>query len=67
MREGTLNMRTFPEKMNNDKYKLKIAAISGASRALDYMDKNPKATKEEIIQHVTDRSDEIVDNIEDEI
>ncbi|MBU0761323.1 MAG: hypothetical protein KJ600_06860 [Nanoarchaeota archaeon] len=46
-------------------YKIKIAAISGASRALKFKEKNPLATEQEVIQFITSKMDEIIANIED--
>jgi hypothetical protein len=48
-----------------DSYKLKMAVISGASNALKFKDKNPNATEQEILQHITDNASEIIAKIED--
>jgi hypothetical protein len=47
-------------------YKLKMAVISGASHAIRYKEKNPKADEQEIIQHVTNQSEEIIKKIDEE-
>ncbi len=43
-----------------------MAVISGASYALKFRDKNPRATNEEAIRHVTEKMDDILRNIENE-
>ncbi|MBI2451918.1 hypothetical protein HYV50_02450 [Candidatus Pacearchaeota archaeon] len=43
--------------------RLKLAVISGASQAVKYKEKNPRATSSEIIQHVTDKVEEILEKI----
>ncbi|MFH1290447.1 MAG: hypothetical protein ABIH92_03495 [Nanoarchaeota archaeon] len=50
----------------SEDYKVKMAAISGASHALKFKEKNPQATDPEIIKHVTSIMDEIVAKIEDD-
>ncbi len=46
--------------------KLKMAVISGASHALKYKEKNPRAGDSEIIQHITREVDSILQNFEEE-
>lgn len=41
----------------------KVIAIAGATYALKFMRKNPKATKKEIMQLVMDHSDELAGNV----
>ncbi len=53
--------------MNEENKKLKIALISGASHALRYKEKNPGATEQEILQHLADESDEILEKIDEEL
>jgi hypothetical protein len=43
---------------------MKVAIIAGASEALKYQNRNPRATEQEIIQHVNDKANEIIENIE---
>ncbi len=50
-----------------ENHRLKMAIISGASHALEYKEKNPRASTEEIIQHITENAEEIVENIDEEI
>jgi len=50
-----------------EQYKLKMAVISGASKALDYKLKNPKATEDEIIQYITDNAEKIISEIDEEL
>ena len=47
-----------------DEKKIKMAVIAGASEALNYQMKNPRATESEILQHVSKRIRELVRNIE---
>jgi len=44
--------------------KIKMAVISGASEAIKFKDKNPDATNEEVMQHITDNSEKIAGNID---
>ena len=53
--------------MEEEDQKLKMAAISGAAHALRYKGKNPKATEQEIIQHITENADEILKKIDEEL
>jgi hypothetical protein len=48
----------------NQKNKLKIAMISGASYALKYKKKNPSISDEEILQQINRESDDILDKID---
>lgn len=48
----------------DEKKKLKMAIISGASHALEYKNKNISATDEEAIRHVTKKANEILNKIE---
>lgn len=47
-----------------EKESLKVGIIAGASEALKYLNRNPRANEQEIIQHVSDIADELVENIE---
>lgn len=51
----------------DDEEKFKIALISGAAHALNYKNRNPRASEEEIIQHVTNNADEILKKMDDEL
>jgi len=42
----------------------RMALIAGAASALRYKDKHPRATEQEIIQHVTNNADDIIDKID---
>ena len=44
---------------------IKKAVISGASHALKFKDRNPRATEQETLQHVMDNLDEILGKIEE--
>lgn len=48
--------------MNN---KIKMAVISGASKALEFLKIKPDATDEEIMQYVTDNSEKIAEKIDE--
>lgn len=50
----------------NENYKLKVAVLSGASKALKHKSENPKSTDEEIIQKITDQTKQILAEIDDE-
>ena len=52
--------------MEGEKYKLKMAVISGASHALKFKDENPKATTQKIMQDVTDNAEEIIKKIDED-
>lgn len=41
-----------------------MAIIAGASRALRYKDKNIRASDEEALRHVVEKTDEILENID---
>ncbi|MFH1425794.1 MAG: hypothetical protein ABIG28_03665 [archaeon] len=47
-------------------YKLKMAAISGASHAIRFREKNPRTTEGEVIKHVTEKIEEIISEIDGE-
>jgi len=51
--------------MDEENKKLKMAIISGASHALKYKEKNPRASEQEILQYLTDESDEILEKIDE--
>ncbi|MDP4039455.1 MAG: hypothetical protein Q8P57_02650 [Candidatus Pacearchaeota archaeon] len=53
--------------MDDEKNKLKMAVIAGAARATKYYSENPRASEEQIIQKVTEKVDEILENIDDTI
>ena len=47
-------------------YELKMAVIAGASHALKFKEQNPRASDNEIMQHVADKVEKIVRVIFDE-
>ena len=51
---------------NADKEMIKRAVISGASRAMKYKDKNPRASESEIMQKIVDELREIIREIDKE-
>jgi hypothetical protein len=50
--------------MSDELKKVKLAAIAGASMALRYRDKNPHASEQEIMQHVSSNMRELVSNLD---
>lgn len=52
--------------MSYEKHKLEIAIVSGASHALEYKKKNPNASDEEALRHVTNNAAKILEKMEGE-
>ncbi len=50
----------------DEKKMMKMAIIAGASEAMNYKNKNPSASTEEVIRHVSAQSSEIVSKINTE-
>ena len=50
-----------------EKKRTKVAIIVGASHALKYKEKNPRASEHEVIQHITKEMDTILDQIDKEL
>lgn len=53
--------------MANEKEKLKMAIIAGASHAAKYMSKNQRATESEVVREVTKQTQNILDKIDEEL
>ena len=51
--------------MVKDEKRIKIAVIAGASSALKYKERNPRATEQEILQHITSEANLILSKIDD--
>ena len=51
--------------MDEEHKKLQVALISGASHALKYKEKNPRASEAEILQYVIREASEIINKIDD--
>lgn len=51
--------------MNDEVKRLRMAVIAGAAKAARYKEKNPRASESEIIQHITENAEEIIENIDD--
>lgn len=51
---------------NSNEEMIKRAVISGASRAIKYKDKNPRASESEIMQNIVDELKEIIREIDRE-
>jgi hypothetical protein len=50
-----------------DTQKLTMAAISGAAHAMQFKEKNPKATEQEVIKHITENAESILEKIDGEL
>jgi hypothetical protein len=50
--------------MKNNEKRLRIAVIAGASHALRYLEKNPRATTNEVVKHVSDNVNGIIGDME---
>ncbi len=53
--------------MDEENKKLKMALISGAAHAINFKEKNPHASEQEIIQHITREAENILKKIDEEI
>lgn len=53
--------------MDDEEKRLKMAIISGAAHALEYKEKTPRASEEEIIQYVTSEVQNILEKIDEEL
>jgi len=51
--------------MDEERNTLKLIAISGAAHAIRYKEENPRAHESEVIQHVTDKVDDILAKIKE--
>jgi hypothetical protein len=49
--------------MAKEDAQIRLAAIAGATSALNYMEKNRHATRNEAIRHVADSMEEILESI----
>ena len=45
--------------------RMKMAVIAGAAQAASFKEKNWKATEEQVIKHVSDKVDRILEKIDD--
>ncbi len=43
--------------------KVKLAIIAAATKAVEYKSRNPDASDDEVIRHVTENSDEIIEGL----
>lgn len=53
--------------MKSEDNRLRMAVISGASHAVKYIQKNRNASHDEVIRHVANSTQEILDKIDDPI
>ena len=49
-----------------EKKRMKMAIIAGASHAIKFKEKNPEANEETILQHITKEAGKILSNIDEE-
>jgi len=47
--------------------RLKMAVISGAAKALRFKEENPKSSEQEVMQHITDSTEKILENMDEEL
>jgi adenosine deaminase len=52
--------------MAKERENIKMAVISGASHALKFRDRYPRASNEEAIRHVTEKMKDILKKIEED-
>ncbi len=50
--------------MEEEEKRLHMAIIAGAAKAIRYKEENPRASEQEIVQHVADNSKEILEKID---
>lgn len=50
--------------MDKQDKELHLAVIAGATKALEHLQKNRKATPDDALKHVIDTADEIIKNID---
>ena len=43
-----------------------MAIISGAAHAMRYKEENPRASEDEVVKHVTEEADSILEKIDEE-
>ena len=51
--------------MADEEKRLRMAVIAGAAHAARYKEKKPRATEQEIIQHISSNVEDILSNIDD--
>ena len=51
--------------MDDEDRRITMAIISGAAEAIEFKEKNPLATKDQVVQHVTDNTKQIREKIDD--
>ena len=58
---------TYLIKIMEEDKRLKMAVISGAAHAMQYKEKNPRSTEDQVIQHVTKEVEKILEKIDEEL
>lgn len=53
--------------MSEENKRLKMALISGASHAVRYREENPRASEQEVMQYISDLSDDLIEKLDEEI
>lgn len=53
--------------MQEENKRLKMALISGAAHAVRYREEKPHSSEQEIMQYISDLSDELIDKLDEEI
>jgi hypothetical protein len=51
--------------IDEEESRLVMAIIRGAAEATKYKDENPRASEQEVIQHVTDSAKKMLEKIDD--
>jgi hypothetical protein len=51
--------------MEDEERRELMILIAGAAKAIRFKEKNPKAQEQEVIQHITDNANKIIENIDD--
>ena len=52
--------------MKEEEDRMVMAVIAGAAHGIRYKEKNPRASEEEVIQHITETAKDILANIDEE-
>lgn len=47
--------------------RLKMALISGASQAMKFRDGNPRSSEQEVLQYISDLSDDLIEKLDEEV
>ncbi len=50
--------------MEDEEKRIRMAVIAGAAQAVHFKEKNPRATEQKIIQHISDNIEDIINKID---